>query len=239
MIKLVFDAPLMSFGGPVASDRVGSTFHFPPKSMLTGLLGVAIGYKRSEHEKLQELQEGFTYGVREDRRGEVIEDFQTADFNSAWMTGYWEDGRYVSGKEARGRYGSSSENRSILDRKYIADAAYTVVLKLASLPEEKLIGALRRPKWPVYIGRKGCGAGFLRPERVGHHAVREALEDFDNLELQHPHPRPGQTQLRIWIEGQGSRSIQGLRDWASRIHAGKQRFAKGTIEGPPSEDPSL
>ncbi len=236
MIRLVFDAPLMSFGGPVASDRVGSTFHFPPKSMLTGLLGAALGYRRSEHEKLQELQEGFTYGVREDRRGEVIEDFQTADFNSDWMTGYWEGGRYVTGEEARGRYGSSSENRSILDRKYIADAAYTVVLKPKSLPEEKLLGALRRPKWPVYIGRKSCGAGFLRPEQVGHDTVREALEDVASLKLQHP--RPDQTQLRIWIEGRGSRSIQGLRDWTSRIHAGKQWLEEETIEDPPSEDPS-
>lgn len=228
MIKLVFDAPLMSFGGPVASDRVGSTFHFPPKSMLTGLLGAALGYERSEHEKLQKLQESLTYGVREDRRGEVIEDFQTADFNNDWMTGYWEDGRYVSGEEARGRYGSSAENRSILDRKYVADAAYTVVLELLSFPEEKVLGALRRPEWPVYIGRKSCGAGFLRPERIGHDTVREALEDFDNVELHHA--RPGQDQLRIWIEGQGSRSIQGLRDWKSRIHGGKQWLEEDTIE---------
>lgn len=220
MIKLSFDAPLMSFGGP-AVDQVGNTFQFPPKSMLTGLLGAALGHDRSEHEKLQQVQEGFTYGVREDRPGEVIEDFQTVDLRAPWMTGMWKDGTYQTGDDVR----ETNKRREILNKQYIADAVYTVVLAPADLPEDELLGALRRPNWPLYIGRKSCGAGPLRPERVDHKTVRGALEDL-NL---HPDAKM-QSHYRIWTEGGDRRSIYGLRDWESRIHAGKQWIEEETIE---------
>jgi CRISPR system Cascade subunit CasD len=220
MIKLAFDAPLMSFGGP-AVDQVGNTFQFPPKSMLTGLLGAALGYGRSEHQKLQQVQAGFTYGVREDRPGEVIEDFQTVDLQAPWMTGMWKDGTYQTGDDVR----ETDKRREILNKQYIADAVYTVVLAPTDLPEDAFLGALRRPNWPLYIGRKSCGAGPLRPERVEYETVRGALEDIDL----HPDAKM-KRQYRIWTEGGDRRSIYGLRDWESRIHAGKQWIEEETIE---------
>lgn len=220
MIKLSFDAPLMSFGGP-AVDQVGNTFHFPPKSMLTGLLGAALGYARSEHDQLQQLQDEFTYGVREDRPGELIEDFQTVDLETPWMMGMWKDGEYLTGDDVR----ETDKRREILHKQYIADAVYTVVLDLSALPEDELLDALHRPNWPLYIGRKSCGAGPLRPETVEYETVRAALEDT----ALHPDARM-QSQYRIWIEGGDSRSIYGLRDWESRIHAGKQWIEESTIE---------
>jgi len=223
MIALSFDAPLMSFGGP-AVDQVGNTFRFPPKSMLTGLLGAALGYDRSEHDKLQRLQGGFTYGVREDRPGEIIEDFQTVDLSTPWMTGYWDQDGYKTGEEARGRYGSSSANRSILNKEYVADAVYTVVLDCTDLPEADVLEALIRPRWPLYVGRKSCGAGPLRPRLVAYDTLREALE---SIGLHRAAKTDGPYQ--IWIEGGESRSISGLRDWESRIHAGQQWIEEDTI----------
>lgn len=219
MIKLSFDAPLMSFGGP-AVDQVGNTFHFPPKSMLTGLLGAALGYSRSEHQKLQQLQDGFTYGVREDRPGEVIEDFQTVDLKAPWMAGMWNNGKYQTGDDVR----ETDKRREILHKQYIADAVYTVILDPIDLPQSELVGALRRPNWPLYIGRKSCGAGPLCPERVDCETVRGALKEIDL----HPDAKM-QNQYRIWAEGGDSRSIYGIRDWESRIHAGKQWIQEDTI----------
>ena len=41
---LRFDAPLMSFGGPMV-DHNGVVQDFPPTSLLTGLIGNALGYE--------------------------------------------------------------------------------------------------------------------------------------------------------------------------------------------------
>lgn len=220
MIKLSFDAPLMSFGGP-AVDQVGNTFQFPPKSMVTGLLGAALGYERSEHRKLQNLQNGFGYGVREDRPGDMIEDFQTVDLRTPWMTGMWKDGTYRTGDEVR----ETEKRREILRKQYIADAIYTVVLDPTDLAEDVLLDALRRPNWPLYIGRKSCGAGPMRPEHVEYETVRGALRGI----ALHPDAKM-QAQYRIWTEGGRKRSIYGLRDWESRIHGGKQWVEEETIE---------
>jgi len=220
MIALTFDAPLMSFGGP-AVDQVGNTFRFPPKSMLTGLLGAALGYERSEHDKLQRLQDGFTYGVREDRPGEIIEDYQTVDLKTPWMTLRWDNGVPKSGEDVR----TTDKRREILNKEYLADAVYTVVLDCADLPEADAREALTHPRWPLYVGRKSCGAGPLRPRRVEYDTLREALGDIG---LHRAAKADGPYQ--IWIEGGESRSISGLRDWESRIHAGQQWIEEDTIE---------
>lgn len=224
MIRLYFDAPLMSFGGP-AVDQVGNTFQFPPKSMLTGLIGAALGLDRSEHTRLQQVQEGFSYGVREDRAGEVIEDFQTADLQTPWMTETWADGEYLTGNEVR----ETEKPREILHKEYIADAVYTIILAPTGLSEERLLRAFRQPKWPLYVGRKGCGAGPLRPAIIASDSLQEALRSADlhpAAEMKHRH--------RVWTEGGDQRSIYGLRDWESRIHAGKQWIKEDTVDIPPS-----
>lgn len=220
MIKLTFDAPLMSFGGP-AVDQVGNTFQFPPKSMLTGLLGAALGYDRSEHTKLQDLQDGFTYGVREDRPGELIEDYQTVDLNTPWMMGVWKEGRYRTGSDVR----ETKKRREILHKQYIADAIYTVVLDPSEYEETDLLAALKAPRWPLYIGRKSCGAGPLRPTQIEHDSLSQALK----ATKLHPAGEM-KNQYRIWVEGGRDRSIYGHRDWESRIHAGKQWIEEDTID---------
>ncbi len=224
MIKLTLDAPLMSFGGP-AVDQVGNTFQFPPKSMLTGLLGASLGYGRSEYQKLQQLQDGFTYGVREDRPGELIEDYQTVDLKTPWMTGVWKEGRYRTGSEVR----ETKKRREILHKEYIADAIYTVVLQPRGIDEAPVLAALKAPNWPLYIGRKSCGAGPLRPTRIEHDSLSEALTATDL----HPAAEM-KNQYRIWVEGGDDRSIYGHRDWESRIHAGKQWIREDTVSKTPS-----
>jgi CRISPR system Cascade subunit CasD len=220
MIALSLDAPLMSFGGP-AVDQVGNTFQFPPKSMLTGLLGAALGYDRSEHEQLQALQKGFTYGVREDRPGEIIEDYQTVDLKTPWMQLQWDGVTVKTGGDVR----ETKKRREILNKEYVADAAYTVVLDIEHRPEPEVLDALVQPNWPLYIGRKSCGSGPLRPRKVEHETIRSALQE---IALHRSAKAKG--PYRIWVEGGDSRSIYGLRDWDSRIHAGQQWIEEDVVD---------
>ena len=54
-LVLRFDAPLMAFGS-VAVDQVGPVRDFPAASMLTGLIGNALGWRWSESTALQSIQ---------------------------------------------------------------------------------------------------------------------------------------------------------------------------------------
>lgn len=211
MIALTLDAPMMSFGGP-AYDQVDRLYHFPPKSMVVGLLGCALGHDRSESQKLQRLQDTLTYGVREDKRGEVIVDYQTVDLTTPWMEGTWSDGRWTT--DVR----DTKKDREILRKKYIADAVYTLVLDLPE--EEAVFDALRQPHWPLYIGRRACGAAHLEPRLCDYPSIEDALRDL---------PSDHMPPFRVWIDGQGNRHIAGHRDWSTDIHVGEQRIEQKVV----------
>ena len=136
------------------------------------------------------------------------------------MTLQWNDGVAKTGDDVR----ETKKRREILNKQYVADAAYTVVLEVAEPSEDELLEVLIHPNWPLYIGRKSCGAGPLRPRTVDTDTIQEALQ---TVELH----RAAQMKdsYRIWVEGGESRSIYGLRDWESRIHAGQQWIEEDTI----------
>jgi len=88
VLLLRLEAPLMAFGG-VAIDNIGVTDQLPSASLLTGLLGNALGYQRKDAIRLQALQNRLRYAVRADRRGHALQDFQTAQLakdDKAWTT---------------------------------------------------------------------------------------------------------------------------------------------------------
>lgn len=62
-LLLRLEAPMMSFGD-VSVDERGPTQAFPAKSMLTGLLGNALGYDHREAVKLESIQNRLNYAVR-------------------------------------------------------------------------------------------------------------------------------------------------------------------------------
>ena len=68
VLILRFDAPLMSFGAPIV-DNQGEIQPYPALSMMTGLLGNALGFDHSEFDRLERLQERLRYASRQDRRG--------------------------------------------------------------------------------------------------------------------------------------------------------------------------
>ncbi len=67
---LQLEAPLLAFGG-VAIDHIGATRDFPSQSMLAGLLANALGWRRTEWEKIQSLQDRIIFAARLDRGGRI------------------------------------------------------------------------------------------------------------------------------------------------------------------------
>ena len=63
---LRLEAPLMAFGGETI-DNYGVIRRFPSASMLTGLLANALGWRRTETDKHQGLQDRLVFAARIDR----------------------------------------------------------------------------------------------------------------------------------------------------------------------------
>ena len=240
VLVLHFDAPLMSFGAPIV-DQNGVIQPYPALSMLTGMVGNALGLDHSEFERLQRLQERLQYAVREDKRGRKIQDYQTVDLSKPYMD---DDRAWTTRGELETRKGgSASSGTHIRERDYWTEAAYTVLLTLDPSSETPIVDtvsdALQHPERPLFLGRKPCipatpmhvtcmvANGW---EEALKHAPRpRRLADRDDLP----------TRCRVWWptrpapgtpeNGVERKPVTDRRDWQNQIHVGERWIAHGTL----------
>ena len=167
---LRLEAPLMAFGGETI-DNLGVIRRFPAASMLTGLLANALGWRRVESQKHQELQDRLVFAARIDREpagGGRLTDYQTVKMGDSVdlfvRSGHWVVGWTTRGTpdERAGQLGSVGSGPFTHQRwrDYHNDMRVTVALRLepANLSPtlEELAVALRQPARPLFIGRKPC-----------------------------------------------------------------------------------
>lgn len=224
-LLLRLEAPLMAFG-TVAVDANGPVDDIPAPSLLTGLIGNALGWDRTEAVRLQSLQDRLVFAVRRDREGERVLDFQTAELQHAdkgWTT--------MGAPEGRAGGQGTYAGRHIRRRWYDADAAVTVALRLEPAGEaptlEDVWVALDRPARPLFLGRKPC----LPAGRIVIGGV-EAGDAFAALAAAAPAGGASQTMRCFWPDGEASlhghrRSLNGRRVWRSDVHAGEQIWWEG------------
>jgi CRISPR system Cascade subunit CasD len=74
--------PLMSLAG-ARIDGYAQQMPIPSLTMVAGLLGAALGYRRGD-ERLPILADSLRYGVVVHRPGTPLVDFQTADLANHW-----------------------------------------------------------------------------------------------------------------------------------------------------------
>jgi CRISPR system Cascade subunit CasD len=147
VLLLTLAGPLQSWG---ASSRFvrRTTESAPTKSGVLGLLAAAQGRRRTD--SLEDLA-GLRFGVRIDQPGRLVRDFQTA--------------RSLDGKQTM----------PLSYRFYLADAVFLAAVEGDDLFIETLAEALRRPVFPLYLGRRSCPpTGPLLP-RVQDGTVDEVL----------------------------------------------------------------
>lgn len=224
-LLLEFDAALMSFGG-VAVDNYGKTDPFPSASLLTGLIANALGYDRSEAEKLQAVQDHLVYAVRIDVPGAPLSDFQTAELAAnakGWTTRGAPEGRTGGADTYKGKH--------IRYRDYWANRIVHVALRLEPADVaptlENVANALKYPARPLFIGRKPClPSGSLLAGTVYAPNVLAALESVDG---------PSQCEA-FWPEREHDGrphtepfTTTGQRNWRSGVHGGWERWRRGTI----------
>ncbi|MGC7096774.1 type I-E CRISPR-associated protein Cas5/CasD [Amycolatopsis lurida] len=128
VLLLRLAAPLQSWGTSSRFTR-RNTDRAPSKSGVIGLLAAAAGRRRSD--PIEDLT-ALRFGVRIDQPGRVERDFQTA--------------RPVDG----------STPLPLSYRFYLADAVFLAAIEGEHTLLHTLQDALRRPVFPLYLGRRSC-----------------------------------------------------------------------------------
>ena len=150
VLLLRLAGPLQSWGDSSRFVR-RTTRREPTKSGIVGLLAAALG--RSREEGIDDLAQ-LEMGVRIDQKGRLVRDFQTE--------------RSLDGKKTM----------PLSHRYYLSDACFLVAVGGPDNKLRELDAAVKRPVWPLYLGRRSCPPDI--PLTLGvkseYANVREALE---------------------------------------------------------------
>lgn len=133
-LLLRLQGPMQSWGTTSRFDERDTQLE-PSKSGVLGLICAALGRDRCE--SVDDLA-SLTMGVRVDREGVVLRDYQTA-------TGII---------NAAGKV--DMERTVVSPRYYLSDAAFLVGFEGDGVLLAKIHRALKLPHWPLSLGRKGC-----------------------------------------------------------------------------------
>ena len=233
---LNLESPLMSFGGETI-DNLGVIRAFPSASMLTGLLANALGWRRVDGERHQELQDRLVFAARIDREpagGTRMTDFQTAQLRAG-------DRGWTTRGQPEGRAGGANTYNAphLRYRDYYADLQVTVALRLqpdANSPTlDDLAAALQEPARPLFIGRKPCLpaapllAGFADGDTALAALLNRGVAQSDHA------AEPIRT---LWPAGEDVDDIAASREylltdrrnWISGLHGGGRWVREGAID---------
>ena len=231
----------MAFGGETI-DNYGVIRLFPSASMLTGLLANALGWRRTEAERHQQLQDRLVFAARIDRDtagGVRLTDFQTAQLGAA-------DKGWTTRGKPEGRAGGAAtyEAPHLRWRDYFADMRVTVALRLEPPDGEptldELAEALQEPARPLFIGRKPClpsGPLFKCIREEGDTSLAALLAEPLEKTQEKKQETPSAIKL-LWPEGEGMEDIDPTRrymltdqrNWVSGLHGGGRSVCEGVIE---------
>ncbi len=229
-LVLRLDAPLMAFGG-IAIDQVGPTRDFPAVSMMTGVIGNALGWHWSDRALHQALQDRLVFAARHDRDGTRLTDSQNVQLAS-------NDKGWTTMGMPEGRSGATYDAPHRRLRDYLADASVCVVLRLEPVDKppflDEVAEAIEQPVRPLFLGRKPCvPSSPLVPQGD----TRWITADTAWTALRSV-PGNGRQIRAQWPLGEGPGIGEGadriidladLRNWRTGLHAGMRQVAEGWI----------
>ncbi|MCF2706057.1 type I-E CRISPR-associated protein Cas5/CasD [Arcanobacterium haemolyticum] len=181
---------LLRLAGPLQSWGVKSRFSVratelaPTKSGVIGLIAAALGRQRTD--PLDDLT-SLAFGTRTDQPGTILRDFHTAS--------ELDGGTPVS----------------LSERYYLEDAVFLVGLEGEDSIIRKIDEALRRPVFPLYLGRRSCVPAFPLALGIREKALLGALSDepwlaSERYKQRHPAVK---AELRIDLEAVPSEERRG------------------------------
>lgn len=138
---------LMKLYGPLQSWGTSSKFNYretdlaPSKSAIIGIISASLGYKRDD-ERINKLN-SLEYGVRIDKQGSLLCDFQIVKENKIF-------------KESRLLDHGEEVKPHLVYRYYLEDAKFLVAIRGEDEEISKIYKALKNPIFQPFMGRKSC-----------------------------------------------------------------------------------
>lgn len=182
-------APLASWG-EAAVGETRPTATYPGRGAIIGLLGAALGIRRDDDAGQQALGDSVRVAVKQRSPGTLLRDYHTAQVPSTQAK--------VTYRTRRDELNAPRKaiNTILSSRDYRCDGLWTVAVwasEAATITLEALEEALKRPYYPLFLGRKSCPlAAPLAPRRVPAETLRAALDsDFEPI-------LPGEKRL-LWL----------------------------------------
>ena len=212
------EGPLQSWGTRARwVDR--DTALEPTKSGVVGLLACALGWGRAHDDEIRELSRALTFGVRVDRPGHLLRDFQTVA------------GGAMSAEGKIKLTSTTKEPETVVSpRFYLADASFFVAVQSSEERIERLAVALQNPHWPIFLGRKSCPPAIPPFAGVGNFSSLDAA-----LESQRRATGAGAGPLRAAIEvgpGEGVRRQDQIDILSRRTYL--PRYSQDRSVDPPA-----
>ena len=151
--------PLAAWGD-IACGEVRPTLIHPTKSAILGLLGAALGVRRSDEEIISTMTKSYGFAVAEEGRCVQIRDFHTVQ--SAKVNKGKEYGSgYLTSRHRELSVPTTEMETSLTYRDYLCDVIYTVAVWIKNNKNvpymlNEIRDALKEPKFVPYLGRKSC-----------------------------------------------------------------------------------
>jgi CRISPR system Cascade subunit CasD len=214
-------APIASLSGP-RIDTAGDSLPIPTRSMITGIIGAALGVGYDQPDILQKVQDTMRLAVVVHREGRVVRDYQTVRMGLPHMTGpmWWYDGKRLGIME---REGGDPERTITGDRPLTCDYDATIIVELitgAPFSVDQILNALRALAHPLCVGQRSCIPSL---PIAGETLSAQSLEDGVRL------VPTGTTYLPAECAAKGQFgdlyvSIPAGREWATRQHGGSDTY---------------
>jgi CRISPR system Cascade subunit CasD len=165
--------PMAAWGDTAVGEFRPSHEH-PTRSAVLGLAAAALGIRRHEQDRLQALERSCRVAVRLDAPGEVLRDYHTTQVPP--------EQRKVRYYTRRDELLASKLHTILSQRDYRTDAAASIALSATDKPPislQQIADALRRPKLPLYLGRKSCPLALpLNPRLIEANDLKEAFDTY-------------------------------------------------------------
>lgn len=191
--------PLQAWGTDSKFD-VRRTAREPSKSGVIGMAAAALGISREDDPAVRKLAQ-LRFGVRVDREGILLRDYQTVKARQNKI------------------YGPSKDMAYVTNRYYLADAVFVAGLEGEREVLEKIGEALQHPAYPLYLGRRSCPPTGKILIGIVDLSLEEALRKA-------PLPNPGKEPVRLIMEtGSGENGGRFVYDQPVSFSQANRQFA--------------
>jgi CRISPR system Cascade subunit CasD len=172
-------APLVSWG-EIAVGGERRSHRYPPRSAIIGLMAAALGLRREDEDGQMKLSNSVGIAIKLYSGGTALKDYHTTQVPKSDKKSIYHS-RSMELSAGDDKIGTILSNRE-----YRCDSLSVIAVYLRrNGPEfalEKIMGALKKPHFHLYLGRKSCVPALpLAPEIIEAISLKEAFASADPI----------------------------------------------------------